>query len=191
MPSPVGHLLVGASTYAVGGAPGARARGVFALVLAASLVPDLDFVPGMLTGDLRAFHHGVSHSLIAAVVFGALVYAMARWATPDVAARAAVLATTAYALHVMLDLVSVTEGRGVPLFWPVVRGELGMNVGLFGHFRYGDVHEGVRMVARRENVSPVLREAVVLGSLFVVLSWRRRLLDLALGRARRGHVHEG
>jgi hypothetical protein len=187
----VGHLLAGASAYAAGSGSGAHAKTLLALVLVGSLAPDLDFVPGILIGDLRAFHHGISHSLMSAAAFGVLVYLVAIWSMPDSAARAAVLAATAYAVHVVLDFASVTEGRGVPLLWPVSREELGMDLGLFGHFRYGDIHEGAWMVVRKENVLPILRETVVLGSLLVGLSWRRRVVDLVLGRSRRGRIHEG
>ncbi|MBN1269922.1 MAG: metal-dependent hydrolase [Kiritimatiellae bacterium] len=74
MPSPFSHTLIGASLgigYAV---PRARLwRDLFASlrvhwkpVLLAALfanAPDVDYVPGILTGDLNAFHHYYTHSL--------------------------------------------------------------------------------------------------------------------------------
>ena len=58
----------GAAVYLAGTTRERRSRTMLAIALVASLVPDLDFVPGIVIGDMRAFHHGISHSLAFAVL---------------------------------------------------------------------------------------------------------------------------
>ena len=71
MPSPVGYSLVGLIIYRVTNRPrGAwpwQRIGLYTLIANA---PDLDFLPGLLVGDLSRFHHGPSHSIGFAVLVG-------------------------------------------------------------------------------------------------------------------------
>jgi membrane-bound metal-dependent hydrolase YbcI (DUF457 family) len=176
MPSPVGHLLGGGIAYLVGTSPGRRSKHVLALALFGSILPDFDFLPGILIGNMRAFHHGISHSLAFAVIFGVLILVFAWRAGYAGPWQLAALATSTYALHVTLDFVSVTAGRGVPLLWPVVDRELGINLALFGYFRYTDIRDGIWSVVRPENVIPLVREFSILGGLVTALLWRERWL---------------
>jgi inner membrane protein len=176
MPSPIGHLLGGAAVYLAGTAPHTRSMLVFAIVLLASIAPDFDFVPGIVIGDMRRFHHGISHSLAFAVLFGGVVFVVARAVDRRIAVRASMLAALAYAAHAVLDFISVNEGtRGVPLLWPFSDESLGVSLHLFGHFRYGDINEGIWSVVRWVNVSPLLRELVILGTLVFVLLRREQI----------------
>src|SRR5687767_13245479 len=71
MPSPVGHSLMGAIIYrGAGGRVGRSQWPLLAACLFAANAPDLDFLPGLFVGDLRLFHHGPSHSIAFAFVFG-------------------------------------------------------------------------------------------------------------------------
>jgi membrane-bound metal-dependent hydrolase YbcI (DUF457 family) len=146
---------------------------VLVLTLLSSIAPDFDFLPGTLLGDMRAFHHGISHSLGFALLFGILMLLAARrWVSGD-AARVSLLAVFAYSSHVLLDLVNVNEGtRGVPLFWPLSTEQLGFSLHLFGRFRYRDLSDGTWSVARWDNLWPVACELAVLGTL-VLIVWRR------------------
>jgi hypothetical protein len=144
------------------------------------MAPDLDFVPGILIGNMRAFHHGISHSLGFAGLLTAAAFLLLRRFEPAAASRGAVMAFLSCISHVLLDLISVNDGsRGVPLLWPVSSTELGFVSGVFGHFRYGDVSEGIWSVVRWTNVDPLLREAGILGTLAFALGQRepiRRVL---------------
>ena len=68
MPTPLGHGIIGLALY--GGAartPGQKLKLTLsgtALAFAASYIPDLDFIPGIVIRDHFAFHHGPSHSLL-------------------------------------------------------------------------------------------------------------------------------
>ena len=89
------------------------------------------------------------------------------------ALRAGILAASAYASHVVLDLVSVNQGtRGVPILWPLSAQKFGLNLYLLGYFHYSDL--SIWGVIRWDNVSAFSRELVVMGSLVLLLRWRER-----------------
>jgi membrane-bound metal-dependent hydrolase YbcI (DUF457 family) len=175
MPSPVGHLLSGAAIY-LAGRRGRRSRISLTVGLAASILPDFDFVPGIIIGDMRAFHHGVSHSLTFACLLGAVMLVVTRWWCGAKYADLSLLATIAYGTHVILDMVNVNEGtRGVPILWPFSDEQFGFNLRLFGHFRYGDITEGVWSVIRWDNVGPLIRELSVLGVPVLILRHKEQI----------------
>lgn len=145
MPSPVGHALTGllvaalvaprASSRCAGSAGASPEHGAWralaaagGLGVAASLAPDLDFVPGFLVGDPGRFHHGPSHSLGGALAAGLAAAALTRLLAPRSAAlaslgaaRVGLLAGLAWTLHVLLDALAADTSvpYGVMLFWPV------------------------------------------------------------------------
>jgi membrane-bound metal-dependent hydrolase YbcI (DUF457 family) len=177
MPSPVGHILGGAAVYLAGTRREVRSGKVLVITLLASILPDFDFLPGILIGDMRAFHHGISHSLAAAVLFGGLVFLFKKWRQADMALLMGLLAASSYASHVLLDLVSVNDGaRGVPVLWPLSNRYFGVNLGLLGFFRYGPISEGVWSIIRWDNLSPLFRELIIVGSLVIVFLWKERIL---------------
>jgi len=92
---------------------GAEARNPwYAFAAFAANAPDLDFLPGFLIDSPFAFHRGLSHSLFAAVIFGAIVLLLTRrqlerpWAVAGAA-------TAGYASHLLLDMPQI------PVFWPM------------------------------------------------------------------------
>ena len=182
MPSPVGHILAGGAVYLAGAKREADAGFLLLVALLGSAVPDLDFLPGILIGNMRAFHHGISHSLVFAMLFGAATFLVTLRVRPHVALRASMLAVAAYSSHVMLDFVSVNPGaRGVLLLWPMSNQELGVNLRVLGHFQYTDIRNGIWSVVRWDNVSPLLREVSILGGLVVLLFLKRRNVNRSLG----------
>jgi hypothetical protein len=177
MPSPVAHILAGAAVHLAGTTKGSRSKLVLVLTLLGSIAPDLDFLPGILIGNMGAFHHGISHSLTFSVLFGAMVFFFVRRVDKSVALQAGMLAAFAYATHIGLDFVGVNEGtRGVPIFWPLSDERLGFGLNLFGHFRWGDIRDGIGSIIRWENVVPVLLEILVVGSVVLLLFYRDRRL---------------
>jgi len=95
--------------------------------------PDFDLIPGILVGDPNRYHHGVTHSLVTALVVGGVAAAVAwlsgrPWpaAPTGPAGRGAVLATgivvaSLWGSHVVLDAVThdPSPPQGVPMFWPL------------------------------------------------------------------------
>lgn len=119
MPSPIGHALGG---VAVAWAVVPRRNLSAALVLAATaLAPDLD----LLVGD----HRGISHSLGAAVVAGAVAWCAATvggaraGSGSQAAARWGGAVGLAWASHVFLDWLSndTRPPIGVMALWPMTR----------------------------------------------------------------------
>jgi membrane-bound metal-dependent hydrolase YbcI (DUF457 family) len=119
MATPVGHYLVGlALTLGVAGDD--RQRALSPWLAAVACVPDLDVVPGLVVGDPSRFHHGVTHSLTAAVAVAAVLAGLAAAAGRRPTARLVVLLAALYASHSVLDALTLdpSEPRGVPLLWP-------------------------------------------------------------------------
>ena len=74
MPSPVGHILGGAAVYLAGVRKEDRSRAIMGVVLLGSILPDFDFLPGYFFAKLSTYHHGISHSLTFAALFGLAVF---------------------------------------------------------------------------------------------------------------------
>jgi membrane-bound metal-dependent hydrolase YbcI (DUF457 family) len=175
MPSPVGHILGGVAVYLAGTKQESRSSFILGVTLVASIAPDFDFLPGILIGKMGEFHHGISHTLPFAILFGAFTFLFVSFLDKAVAVRASILATLAYSTHVILDFVGVNEGtRGVPILWPLSDEHFGLSLRLFGHFRWGDIRNGLAAIIRWDNVVPVLRESLVVGSVVLLLLWRER-----------------
>lgn len=187
MPSPVGHILGGATVYLAGKRADSHSRLILVTTLVGSVLPDLDFLPGFVIGNLGAFHHGVSHSVAFAVLFGMLVCFLFRWRHQDVALRGGVLATLSYASHIALDFAAVNEGtRGVPIIWPLSDQQFGLNFPMLGYFQYSN---SIWSVFRWDNVHALTREFTILGIpvLFLItreMRKRRRLNDGKLSSTR-------
>ena len=86
-------------------------------MIAFSLVPDLDVLPGILFGNISAFHNHMTHS----PVFGLAVcagYSTLRFRLPSKCrfGRTFRLTSCAYGLHLVMDYM--TYSRGQMIFWP-------------------------------------------------------------------------
>src|SRR5919109_37383 len=121
MPSPVGHSLTGYLIYRVAAKDAEDRWWTFALYLAAANAPDLDFIPGLLMGNPGRYHHGPSHSVGFAILFGlALSLTMALFKRGD-GMRNLTVFFSLYFSHVLLDYVGTDTSfpYGVPLLWPL------------------------------------------------------------------------
>lgn len=175
MPSPLGHVLGGTAVYLAATNTQNRSRLTLAVTLLCSVLPDTDFVPGIIIGEPAVFHHGVSHSLLFAMFVGGLVFLiLRRFNNTKIAVLNGILASLAYAFHLLLDLVSVTEGRGIPILWPLTSDRLGINLQLLGHFHHGRLAQGIWSVVRWDNLPALIREITVLGATPLLLLWRER-----------------
>ncbi len=84
-------------------------------------LPDVDFLFGFFGGEPGAYHRGFTHTLLAALVFGAAAGTFVWWRRHDRWRPAALLCAAAYASHLLLD--AFTEDRrgaaGARFFWPL------------------------------------------------------------------------
>lgn len=116
MPTPLAHTgFALALLTAAGISRGGALTSGLPLVLLANAA-DIDFLPGVITGNAVAFHHGVTHSVLFALAAGLIV---ARFVRIDV--RIALLTALS---HPILDWLTGEPGAdvatyGVALCWPL------------------------------------------------------------------------
>jgi len=117
MPLPVGHTLAGLITGEFF-PPKGRWQPLLAAVVVANLA-DLDFLPGLLLGEPNRFHHGLSHTLLAAAALWLLVRFLPPLRRHSPLPAAAVFWT--YLGHLALDWVTVDLRApfGMQLLWPL------------------------------------------------------------------------
>lgn len=179
MSSPVGHSLAGYVGYKllpILGLP-VQSRRVLLGAIALANLPDLDFVPGLVLGNLRAFHRQASHSLLCAVLVG-LAVALISWLMgrqrqletgplPPKAtwARWGFWAMTGYLGHLGLDtLVSDKLGpAGLQLLWPFSGAFLISPITILPGLRFDQVISW-------ENAQAVGVEILLLGSLAIAVT---------------------
>jgi inner membrane protein len=141
-------------------------------VLAANL-PDLDFLPGIVIGQPGAFHHGPSHSIAFAVLFGTLVGAFAQKRR----LYAFVISALLYLSHVFLDFLvdDPSFPHGVPLFWPFSDAFFMASPAIFPKFDYASHSlEFFGAVFTVDNFVTVITEIGYMFPVFVLVSHLRR-----------------
>lgn len=129
MASPVGHSLVAVSIVMAWQERFHRRQTVawclryrWTLLAAIFLanVPDLDYVPGMIIGDLNAFHQGITHSLGFVGAFWIILMAAGSLCGMNFR-RWALLSALLLVSHLVVDILTA-DGRapyGIMLFWPL------------------------------------------------------------------------
>jgi inner membrane protein len=83
-------------------------------------LPDFDFFIGFAAGFPGMCHRGFSHTVLAAVLFGIVAGAFARWRWQERFAPAAIAFGAAYASHLLLDWLTIDsrEPFGAQFLWP-------------------------------------------------------------------------
>lgn len=124
MASPVGHVLIGLALGRVVG-PGMALppRNWLVLAAVAANAPDLDLVPGLFLGDVNRFHQGISHSLLAAAIFGVAMTLLVHPLSSN-KIRIGLVGAALYASHLALDFFTGDKRGpfGTPLLWPFSSG---------------------------------------------------------------------
>lgn len=122
MPTPLGHSLAGyvvnAYTFKTLRIPEFKTLIIF---IFAANAPDLDFIPGLLIGKPNLFHHGVTHSVGAALIFSGLLSLSFCNKTDRKFGKYFLIFFTLYSSHLLLDYLAF-DGRppfGIPIFWPL------------------------------------------------------------------------
>ena len=130
MPSPVGHSLIGLAIGAGYLLPRAPVRELvrtawsmrWPLVGAVALAnaPDLDYLPGIASGDINAYHHFYTHTVGWVVLLSAAVWIVWRHRKPDIGWRSFAFVFTLLASHLVADWFTA-DGRlpyGIMALWP-------------------------------------------------------------------------
>jgi membrane-bound metal-dependent hydrolase YbcI (DUF457 family) len=144
MPSPITHIAAGYAIYTfvhkrfppykLGKI--LRVSGLFLLIVGLALLPDIDSVVGLVTGDFGRYHNQGSHSLITGLGVALVIAAAIRWRQKGSFRVWFFTALTAYESHVILDYF--TYGRGVKLFWPISPERFTSSVLLFYGLHWSD-----------------------------------------------------
>jgi membrane-bound metal-dependent hydrolase YbcI (DUF457 family) len=117
MPSPIGHVIAGAT---IGYAFVPRRPGIVALCAAVAASPDLDLL-------VAGAHRTATHSVTAAAVVTILAIAVTggvtstrRFVPRSVQARVVAAIAVSYGSHLLLDWLAAdpTPPRGIQLMWP-------------------------------------------------------------------------
>jgi len=127
MPLPIAHGAVGLAVYFVWGqnklekSPRVKKVTLALLLVVLSIAPDLDFIPGLLLDEPNKFHHGISHSLIIALIGAVALFLLLRKYYIELETfRLFIVLLVVLGSHTILDIFSVDTSSpfGVPLLWP-------------------------------------------------------------------------
>ena len=177
MPSPVGHALGGlAAGWLLQPRPPSRpplASAENLVFVALAIAPDLDLF-GLV-------HRGVSHSLGATLVVGAVVWCARRGPGRT---RFALAATAAYGSHVLFDWMGgdTSPPLGVPALWPLTNAYLQSPWQPFAAVSRRWHQPGLFWAP---NVAAVTREIMMLLPLLMLVGWWRGRLSLGQRSRRR------
>jgi LexA-binding, inner membrane-associated putative hydrolase len=124
MPSPLVHSFTGYLIYRVLQLKipeECHKKTIFAprllvITVGLSILPDLDAIPGILTGDIGRFHNQWMNSFVASTIV-ALGIGVAVWSRRGSGfVRWFSITLLCYTTHILMDFF--TWGRGVMLLWP-------------------------------------------------------------------------
>lgn len=170
MATPVGHVLAGvaAGTAASGGRTVLGPWRDLALFAVVSLLPDLDFLPGLLLSG-GPWHQGPTHSLLAAGVVAVLAGLWGRsyghgWLL-------AWCAAVVYVSHLTLDYLAADTlpPIGIPALWPFSPEHLNAKHAIFLDVK----RHGLSWAVIAHDLKAVAWELVLLGPLTGLALWLR------------------
>jgi membrane-bound metal-dependent hydrolase YbcI (DUF457 family) len=167
MPSPIAHLAAGYAIYLISrtSSPQRALRpvgpfpGLLVFTAGLSLLPDIDSVAGLLSGDFGRFHNNLTHSLLVGWGIALTVGVLMNWRRGSGFWYWMILTALCYNLHVIMDWT--TTGRGVMALWPIMAQRFLAPVTLF----YG-LHWSEGLVSERH----LITLATELGFVALVLS---------------------
>jgi inner membrane protein len=156
-------------------------RRVAVLMLIGNL-PDMDFVVGFVIGRPGLLHRGVSHTVLAGVLFGVAAGAFMRWRWRERFASAALVFGAAYLSHLVIDYFTIDSRppAGAQFLWPFSSEYFLSPVTIFGEIYIdGRTRAGfLSTVLAWPTVVVLAREIVIavvaVGAWLSVESWRSR-----------------
>ena len=178
MSFPPAHLLLGAAAAETAlmdvRLPRWRAWLVGAIL---GLLPDGDFVLGLVTGNTSAYHGTFTHSLTAVAVVAtvAWVFAGPAWAAVSAAG---------YGSHLIVDLMDARGRTNVLLAWPVSDERPNAVAGVFPTvvFEQGEgFFAALRSLFRPEGIASLLEQTGIAAAFFAAAI----AFSTVVGRARR------
>jgi membrane-bound metal-dependent hydrolase YbcI (DUF457 family) len=142
MPSPIAHLGVGYAVYHYYKTRLPQDQRGFwkislqvIMVAGLSMLPDLDVIPAIIFGDMKAYHNNFSHSLFFAVPVAFLVAGIFHRIYRSNFWLWFVICLISYDLHVIMD--ALTAERGVMMFWPFTQARFASPIKIFYGLQWG------------------------------------------------------
>ncbi len=101
-------------------------------------LPDIDFIPGVFTGDINQFHHCGTHSLGFAVIVSLSVWLIAKAKKIETADGWGLISFLLIMSHLGVDYLTIDKRApfGIPFLWPLS--------GKYFYFRYAFLPYTVR-----------------------------------------------
>jgi inner membrane protein len=187
MPLPIGHALTGIAFLPA--CPGLIfkkkwADVVFFIFLAN--LPDADFLPGLILGFPNLYHHGIFHSLGAALAVTAIIgwFFFRKKQHPW---RLSALVFLLFYSHLLLDFFTMdfTAPYGLPIFWPFSKKYyIAAHPFFFNITRSAHTANFFSSLLNRHNLKAALLEIVLLGGLALLAGVVHWLLNKNSGRSR-------
>jgi inner membrane protein len=180
MPSPVGHSLIGLALGLAAAVPRGELRTLPARVWSArgallgsvfvANLPDLDYLPGVLAGDLNRYHHGLTHTLGWCVLMSVAVWLLLRAACPARAPlRVLVWCLALTGSHLLADWLTADNRPpiGILALWPFSDAHFHAPVSLFWPLLKRDYAE----IFQWHNVQAIGVEALLCLPLVLLAAW--------------------
>jgi membrane-bound metal-dependent hydrolase YbcI (DUF457 family) len=176
--SPVGHALAGLALGRLAEPRvSAASRLIVPVCIALALLPDLDFLPGVLLGNPTLYHQGESHSLGAALLVSFAVALLLARGGPQLL-RIWLVCFAAYGSHLLLDYFG-TDARlpiGIPLLWPLSNATWISPVPILPgvHHAGATTDAWLATVFSLANLRAIAIELIVVGPMLLLAELRRR-----------------
>jgi hypothetical protein len=143
-----------------------------ALYILAANAADLDFLPGLLIGDLARFHHGPSHSIGFVILFGFFVSAFSSRKS-----FVFVVSSVLYLSHLFLDyfVQDPSQPFGIPFLWPFSHGYYMAPFAFLSRFDYPpNLSESILSVFTFQNLATISTEILFFLPLLIFVSLFKR-----------------
>lgn len=165
MSLPLAHAFLGGSLTAVTWpvkAPADWRRGLWAGALL-GICPDVDYLINLIRVFGTGWHHGVTHSVLFALVVGT----GASWGFGVRGWRGALVCIGAVLTHALLDYLTTYSG-GLLLFWPVTDQRFKLGIQAWSYYRFAGDSQGWSAILKVAAI-----ELPVFGALFAIsVRWR-------------------
>jgi inner membrane protein len=181
MPSPVGHEIAGLLIFDLlrNLADVGRRVKTLSLCLLVAILPDFDFIPGIIEGEPNKYHHGSSHSIFIGLTITLILTLMFYFR--DKFWIYMTLFFSIYLSHLVLDLFSLDQSYpyGLKLLWPFSTEYFISPQSVFADIRRVNSNTEFvpSLIFNSHNLMAVLREVVILTPPVIVTRlysrWRR------------------
>ncbi len=185
MPTPIAHMAAGYLAYGMlrNNLVNSKKINLTVMVFCFSLSiwPDFDFIPGIFINDINRFHHGITHSLLAAFLMS-LLAAIAMM--PILKTRNIKILKVwacffiASASHPILDFFSKDQSipYGIPILWPFLDIYYMSSISLFYPVEKSgnNIESFLMSLINRNNLLAVLFECIFVVFLFFIVDAFRR-----------------